>query len=809
MRILWITIRTLGRHKAFVSLASASIAVGLGVCLALLAVLDALLWRPLDTRDPYELVDIATRLADGRREGLSIEAAARLTRDSPLFSDSVAWSEGAAVVDFGGETARGTVLAATSNLFEFLATPPGVGRLLSPSDGGLEDIGSPSDALVLGHSFWRRAFGGNPAIIGQIVNVKGMPMRVVGVAPLNFRGLSAVSEPDMIVSIAAFAALSGPDAVRMRDPQLHWLTVTARLSSGVTIEAAERYLRARWDADTVLGVPSPQARRVEVSGVANGYANSARGTYTRILYTSLSVAVLAVLVAAVNTGGLLLARSASRTAEHRTKLAIGASFGTIVRDTLLEVCVVIMVSLVLAWAIGMGAIRVLWLWIATTVPTISQLTTLTSWRTFSLMVALALGALITASVPPLWSLARQRRLLRTSGVSTREPSVGRSVRVIIALQLALATPALAVAVLLLDSLRQSVSVEPGYRYGGLTVASLAPKGGHYRGVDADGYLADLLTALRTVPGVEGAALAQFAPGSGASPTRSVSAADAEVDALAAQVSDGFFEVLGLPIIEGRPILPSDSSGSERVGLVSASLGRALFAGVSPLGRRMTVSQGRQSVEVRIVGVVADANLYDARNANLRTVYLATRQAGPSALYNVALIRSNLPFEAIGAPLRTAVSSIGVDDVTSVRTVEEMIHAGLQRDYLLASTAGGVAMLVLVLAVLGIYGLSSYTTSLRAGELRVRAALGASPNRLWVEASYRIWTAALAGAAAGIPLVIVSARSLSPVLYGETINVILLGGTVASLLAVVAVVATGPSAGTVWRRPLSSSMRIVD
>lgn len=357
--------RTLARQKRFVFFASASIAITLGICLAFLAVLDALLWRPIDAPQAQQLVDLSTRLSDGRRQGLSIEAVVALTEDSPVFSGVVAWTESAAVVELGGASARGTLLAATGNIFDFLGTIPAAGRLLEIEDGGLLDIGRPANALVLGHAFWRRVYGADPAVVGQTAVVKGLPMRVVGVAPPGFRGFSATSEPDLIVSIPAFAALAGPDAVRMRDPHLYWLTVTARLVPEATVAAADDYLRSRWRALTSASTSSDGLeRRLEVTGAATGYAPMARATYGRALYIALASGVLALVIASVNVATLILARTAGRIGEYRLKFALGASFGRLAKDTVSETACIVAVSVLLGLVVRELAVRVVWQWMS-------------------------------------------------------------------------------------------------------------------------------------------------------------------------------------------------------------------------------------------------------------------------------------------------------------------------------------------------------------------------------------------------------------------------------------------------------------
>jgi len=161
------------------------------------------------------------------------------------------------------------------------------------------------------------------------------------------------------------------------------------------------------------------------------------------------------------------------------------------------------------------------------------------------------------------------------------------------------------------------------------------------------------------------------------------------------------------------------------------------------------------------------------------------------------------------PLRRAVSALGVDDVTSITPLPTLIRDGLRRDFLLASTVGAVAVVVVLLAMLGVYGLSSYSTSLRAGELRVRAALGASNSKLVEAASRRLWYFCVVGALVGTPLALLMARVLSPFLFGGSLDPALVAGASAFVGSVIALLASLPPVATSLRGPLSSSMRILE
>jgi predicted permease len=337
-------------------------------------------------------------------------------------------------------------------------------------------------------------------------------------------------------------------------------------------------------------------------------------------------------------------------------------------------------------------------------------------------------------------------------------------------QIALSLVLVMNAGLLVRSLQQVRAVPSGMRPQGVTVAYTSARNGNTETVDNDLYYPDLVARLESVPGVASAGVSLFKPAGGGignaervARAGSPVAGDAGIAATFGAVSPGFFETLGIPVRSGRDFTWSDRSRASGVTIISESLARRLFPSGDALGQRVRIGVAPQRQSLEVVGLVADAHMYDLKDNNTSGVYVAALQ-DPARDAKCLVIRgTGFSHEALNA----AVYSLGHEQITATQTLTYITDRVLLQERLTAMLAGFFGALALLLASVGLYGLMSYAVSQRTREIGIRLALGAAPARVTTDVMRDGLAIAGAGVAIGFPVALVAVQLVKSLLFGIT------------------------------------------
>jgi predicted permease len=782
-------LRALRKSPGYTALCVAALALGIGANGAIFSLVDTLMLRPLPYAEPERLALASLKVSGERELGpprmpWSYPKLQTFAAEQRAFSEIAGFVADSANLVGVGEPERLQLEMVSPAYFGILGVRPLAGRTLAADDAR---TGAPVVALI-GEGLWRRRFGGDRAVLGRTLRLNRTPVTVVGVVPVGFAGLTG--EAELWVPATAAASLWYPEA--LTEVGNHYLDVVGRLRPGVTPKqlAAEM---ARVGALVAAAHPMPEALEGGLvwSAGATPLAEARRDPIVRRALLVLLAAVGSVLlIACVNLGSLALARAASRRRDRAIRLAVGASTGRLVRQSLMESLVLALAGAAAGLLVAFGLVRGL----AAVRPEAigawgvgsSELYDLAKAGVDARVTLFCMGLAVATTVlfgigPALAS--RRARLevdLRAGGASLagRGGHGGAGLTaprtLLVALQMTLALVLLTGSGLLLRSLWRLQHVPLGFTPQGVLSFSVSPPEGEYDGEATALFHDRLVERLAALPGVSVAAVGTCAPAggdAGCSRTVVTSVDGRELPRASApttgvhKVSPGFFRALRVPLLAGRLFDERDRAGAARTVIVGETAARRLWPGQDPIGRRLQLGMGglRGDVHGEVVGVVADVRFRRLEESRGVDLYLPDAQAGwPST---TVFLRTEGDPLALVAAARATVRAVDRNlPIYRVRTLEEQLGYALSKarfgSLLLAAFAG----LALALAALGVYGSLAQSVHARRREIGVRMALGA--DRLQVERLVlrQGMAVALGGALAGTTLSMSVAGALGSLLF---------------------------------------------
>ena len=761
-------VRGLARRPGFALAAVLTVALGVGASTGVFSVVDAAVFRALPYTEPDRLVSLGTWFEDmgAATFGLSDAEYLDYREEQESFSAIGAYAlfeETWIPVD--GEPVRLPVVSVYPGLLEVLDVRVRVGRL--PARDEVEPGADP--LVLLTHEAWRRRFAEDPARVGGTIRLGARGLRVVGVLEPGTRLPDGAPDAWMVWR---------RDRAAIADRSGHYLTGIGRLAPGAGIERVRAELdavHARWH-ERFAGVHSPghEGHRLTAAPLDEVVLGSSRGVASLLA----AAAGLLLLLACVNVAGLLVARGEGRMGELGVRSALGAGRARLARQLLVESLVLAVAGGLVGWALAAWGVGALAAVDPAALPGLERVAPDGRMLGFalgvSLLTGLAFGLLPATRVPA----AGAATLLRGAGRGgTRGPAPLLSALMVG--QMALATVVVVAAGLLLRSRAALTSVDPGFSPAGAVVFGLELPGDRYRDrASIDAFWAGLEARLEAGPGVEDATVVRSLP-LRSTPRREYvlrevpTGFDRETP-LGVRVQaarPGYFETLGITVLEGRSFEPSDGEDALRVAVVSRAAARAYWP-EGPLGQRFRATfDVSDAPPFTVVGVVADVRHEGLASAPEPEIYLPIAQVPAVGAgwvrRGTVVVRSASALAETAALARRVVRelepTVAVEDLA---TLDQVVRGATARMRFLSLLIVAFAAAALVVAAVGVYGTVSFSVARRRREFGVRLALGAEPARLLG----RVLGGGLRLAVAGAALGVAGALLLGPLLSGVLFEV---------------------------------------
>jgi predicted permease len=753
--------RSLAKSPAFVVVAVLSLAFGIGVNTAIFTLVNGILLKELPVRDPHRIVQIDARSKNFENHSYNFPAFRELRRQGAIFSDAVAFNPRAGVLEINGEPQKIGFEMVTGSYFAFFGARPALGRLIDEDDDRVEGA---HPVCVLSHAAWRTYFGGDPRVLGRTIRIGGIPLQVVGVAESGFVGGELQKRYDVWIP----TALSLDFTHNPREsPNYIWLSALARLKTGVSFAQANALLKS---ASPGIESALPKGRAnadvtYVLAGASKGF-DAWRTTLHDPLTILMSAVSLVLLVACANLANLLLARANERQREFAIKLSLGISRWRLLRQLLIET---------LALAFGGGAVAIL-LSGALTRFLLGLYNAGNSYQTLTVapdasvlaftLCACGLTALI-AGLYPAWQASRADAAAGLKGSSTGlRRSYAR--RVLILVQVALAVVLLYGASLFTHSLRNLKAIDLGFDIDHVLSVDISARGSgkNIKPAPPPPALGEALRRVRQLPAVESAAFSDPGVLSGGMMGGSFLIVDGSRDGRDAGMAHyiyagpGYFSTLHMPILRGRDFGSADRAGGPRVAIVNQGLASKAWPGQDPIGKRF---RGWDRNDAEVVGVVGDSKYQNVRREAPPAVYEAFDQMPVTGGSLEVRCRGSLgPVERdIRRIVKTTAPDYQVSDASSI---ELMRDSQISQERLLAFLSNLFGALGTVLALVGIYGLISYSVTRRTREIGVRMSVGAQTGDvLWLFVRESLALTAI-GMLVGLPLALMLARFAKKMLF---------------------------------------------
>jgi len=756
----------------------ATLAVGIGATAAVFSAVDTMLLRPIYANE-HQLVTLNGAYRNrGDDWSVSLPNAADWASRSHSFS-GLAWYQRASMtLNEAGSPDRIHVITTTPNLFRVLDVTPLIGRLIV-DENALPDG---ERVVVLSHGLWQTRFAGDKSVVGKTIQMNGRPATVIGVMRPEFAFPSS--------DVGAYMALRATPSTWARSNG--GLSVIARMRPGVDVAAAQRDLG---DVSRQLEAEYPGDNK-DLSAKVRPFRNALVGPdLTKALYFLAGAVMLVLLIACVNVANLLLARATEREREIAVRAALGAGRARVVRQLFTE-------GLVLAFLGGAGGVGIAALSVRlfpAMIPPDVELPRgfALDWRVvvFGLAVTMLTGMAFSV-LPALKATATDLTAL----MGVRAARGGRRQRdrrsALVILEVALAVILLVSTGLAIAGLGRLLQTNPGFRPAHLLTARIPLDGPYRDSTQARLFAERLLAEIRSTPAVEAASFVDFAPLSGTNNFNDLTIEGGDpakpVNVGTIMVGPGYLEAMGIPLLSGRDIGPNDVRAAPAIVVVNRTLADKLFPGQNPVGKRLllTWEGGKNPTWRTIVGLYGDVRHGGLdTNKNPQRMELAVPIAQlPFTMDEIGLVvRSRTDPETLVPALRRVVNSIAPSlPLFEVHTMTSLIDrtSDVLLGRILASVLAVFGAIAMLLAALGLYGVISYSVTMRTFEIGVRSALGADRSavvRMILGQGARL---VVTGLIVGLGGANIAARVMRSLLHGVSpADPIAIGGTVAVLLAI--------------------------
>jgi predicted permease len=758
--------RGLRHSPGFTTVAVLTLALGIGSCTTIFTFVNALLLRDLPVQDPEELVWFGVQDEDRHRMGSrSYRFYEMLRNDGESFGAVAAIGSRFAGLAIGDSTDLVRVDLVTEDYFSLFGVRPALGRLLDVGDQA-----KGTRTVVLRFDFWQDRYGGDPTLVGRTIRINNQPYVVVGVAGREFFGSDTVQRTDIWAPVSAGPAMGVPNAAA---PDWGWLAIIGRMAPGISApqaqaDAAVIYRRfAEYEILAADEARKEQLRQLYSRERIRLQPASAAGADGRLSYverlTPLAVAVvLILLLCCANVANLMLGRGSQRRHEFVVRLATGGSRFRLIRQLLIEGLVLVAIGGLL----GVGITWASWRHLQAAVVLTNTLDAAPDPAVAGFVAAVSiLSVLLFAALPavrasevPLFSMLRGSATALDRGGST----LG-SRGWLIAAQFALSLPLLVGAGLLIQTVSNLLDQDFGFESEQRMVAMVAPSFSGYDDDQASRLFASLLESLEQQDGFSSVGLSIFGT---MSRSRSelvqllttTAGETQEINAAATLISEGYLKTLGIPLLAGRDVLPTDDAAAPKVLLVNESFARNWLDGESPIGRRVG--------EAEIVGLVADTKYGDVRKQPEAQIFQPYRQwtFGLPALY--VYVRTPMSVRDFAEVIREQTRRLDSTLViTQVRTLDAQIEENMQEEQTVATLLSIFGFVALVITAIGLYGVIAFDVTRRTQEVGLRIALGAQKTDIQSMVFRRTAPWVLGGCVVGLAGAAAMTRVLEAKLFG--------------------------------------------
>ena len=725
-------VRSLLKSPGFTLTVALTLGLGIGANAAVFSIVNTLLLRPLAVKDPGNLYLLSSVHRDNEQpHSVSWKDYVDYRDRSDVFSDIAAYSINFAGLSADRRADRIAVSYVTGNYFPMLGISPAAGRLIRADEGityGADPV------IVLGHSYWKRRFNSDPSVVGRTVLVNAQPFTVIGVVPESFVGTYALVEFDAYMPFGAIYPESAyKETIERRDN--HDLRVIGRLKPGVTLRQAQAALDVR-AAQLEQQYPDTNKTvrmRIIPEHLARPEPNAADSN-PFVAGVFLLLVGMVLLVACVNVVNLLMVRASVRHRELAVRAALGAGRKRLVRQLLTE-------SLLLSGAGGLAGAAV-GKWVSSMLTRIPfpadipiRFDLSFDWRVFGYIAAIALGTGVVVGLLPALRASRAdlNEVLREGGRGMAEGSTRQRMRsVLVVGQVAVSLVLLVAAALFVRSVQSAQSVDLGFKHAGVLNLSMDVSQQGYDEARGRAFYRELEARVRSLPGVEVTSYAYAVPFGYYSSAEFVEAEGHPIPKDQRRPTSGYnpvgpeyFRTMGIPIVRGRAFTSQDDAGGRPVVIVNEFAANKLWPGEDPIGKRMRLTTTTDAPWLEVVGVTKQGKYNYIFEDPGMYVFLPIEQQYRAT--RVLQIRTAGTPEALAPLVQKEIRALNPDlPVYDVRSMTRMLDGG-NGFFLLKMGAwfgGGLGALGLVLALVGIYGVVSFTASQRTQEIGVRVALGA-------------------------------------------------------------------------------------
>jgi predicted permease len=767
-------LRTLRRSPGFTIAAIVSLAIGIGFNSTLFTLVDAALLRPRPFERLDRLVNVYVSGGDMPYATSSYPDYLDLKAQNQSLSDLVGYSTSIAALKTGDQSRLVIGEVVTGNFFAVLGVKAAIGRTFLPED---DKPGAPRVALI-SNKMWRRDFGSAASVLGQAIYIHGQSYMIVGVVQPSYTGMVPILEPEVWTSAAWVEEIEpagiqdnvpSPGKTRLERRGQHWMFLIGRLKAEQTSQQAQSNLQAVMQHLATQFPDQDKDRQITVRPSTSVRMHPQADRLIVPIAAGLVLAFgLVLIIACANVASMLLARASSRQKEIGIRLAIGASRRRLIQQLLTESVLLSAMGATAGLALAWFAARAL-ATIKLPIPIPLAFGLEVDARVLLFTIAVSAFAGLCAGLAPALKSTRADLASELKGDVASVSGAGCRWTLrdgLVVMQIAVTLMLVLTAALLTRSITAAGTISLGFRSPGLAVVSTELNLIGYNADRAKLFYDSLLDRIRSIPGVESAAIVERQPLSVNFSRNTVawpdSPATKPMPIDTTSVSAEYFETLGVPIVEGRNFNSGDTPNSPRVAIVNQAFARRFWPNQSALGKRFRL-RTIDGPEVQIVGIVADYKVNTVGEPSTPYIHYDEIQRPQTGEVILARARTN-PQQLVAAIRREMVALEPNVVFLDSQTMDSQVDYTLMPARLSAFAVGIVGVVAVVLAAVGLYGVIAYSVSRRTREIGVRVALGATPRAILGLILRQGLIVVGTGLAIGLLLALAAAKGIAAALY---------------------------------------------